>query len=52
MQISLHDSSLVSTYATGGQTRATAFLTGIIKIEKAELAILNSDIGNAEATQK
>lgn len=51
-EISLHDSDLADTYAIGGRTRTTAFLTGTIKIEKAEIAILNTDIESAETTQK
>lgn len=51
-QISLHDPEHLNTYATGGQTKTLVFLTGIIKIDKAEITILNSDVGNVETSQK
>ncbi|ONK56250.1 uncharacterized protein A4U43_C10F5660 [Asparagus officinalis] len=51
-EISLQDSDLVNSYATGGRTKASVFLTGTVKIDKAEIAIVNSDFGSSEATQK
>ncbi|XP_039138283.1 dolichyl-diphosphooligosaccharide--protein glycosyltransferase subunit 2 [Dioscorea cayenensis subsp. rotundata] len=51
-EISLHDPEHLNTYATGGQTKTLVFLTGIIKIDKAEITILNSDVGNVETSQK
>ena len=52
MQISFNDPELVNTYATGGRTRASIFLTGNIKIDKAEIAILSSDVGSVENMEK
>ncbi|XP_020261942.1 dolichyl-diphosphooligosaccharide--protein glycosyltransferase subunit 2-like [Asparagus officinalis] len=51
-EISLEDPDLVNAYAIGGETRAFVFITGTIKIDKAEVAILNSDFGSAETTHK
>ncbi|KAL6505230.1 proteasome regulatory particle base subunit [Orobanche gracilis] len=38
-------------YATGGRTKVPIHVTGAIKIDNAEIAVLDSDLGNAE-TQK
>ncbi|KAL6516182.1 hypothetical protein OROGR_019487 [Orobanche gracilis] len=38
-------------YATGGRTKVPIHVTGAIKINSAEIAVLDSDLGNAE-TQK
>jgi len=52
MQISFDDPEHVNTYATGGRTRACAFLTGTIEIDKAEIAILSGDVGSVETMEK
>lgn len=39
-------------YATGGQTQVPIFITGVIKIDNAEIAVLDSDIGSIEAQKK
>lgn len=51
-EISLQDPELANTYSTGGQTTTSALLTGTITIDKAEIAILNSDNGGEESVQK
>ncbi|KAJ6850807.1 dolichyl-diphosphooligosaccharide--protein glycosyltransferase subunit 2-like [Iris pallida] len=51
-EISLHDPELMNTYATGGRIRALAFLTASIKIDKAEISVLNSDGGSVETSHK
>ncbi|KAG8389197.1 hypothetical protein BUALT_Bualt02G0203900 [Buddleja alternifolia] len=39
-------------YATGGRTKVPIHVTGVIKINNAEIAILDSDIGSVEAQKK
>ncbi|KAL6564482.1 hypothetical protein OROMI_015932 [Orobanche minor] len=39
-------------YATGGRTKVPIHLTGAIKIDNAEIAVLDSDLGNAETQKK
>ncbi|XP_038972573.1 dolichyl-diphosphooligosaccharide--protein glycosyltransferase subunit 2-like isoform X2 [Phoenix dactylifera] len=51
-EISLHDPENINTYATGGHTSVMAFITGSIKIDKAEIGIFDSDPGNSETLQK
>ncbi|GLT33065.1 hypothetical protein SLA2020_076840 [Shorea laevis] len=50
-EIVLHELEPEKVYATGGQTRVPLFVTGIVKIENAEIAVLDSDLGSIE-TQK
>lgn len=52
MQISLHDPENMNTYATGGHTSVMAFITGSIKIDKAEIGILESSAGSSETLEK
>ncbi|KAJ0970463.1 hypothetical protein J5N97_023340 [Dioscorea zingiberensis] len=51
-EISLHDPEHLNTYATGGRMKTSVFFTGIVKIDKAEIAILDSDVGNVETAKK
>lgn len=51
-QIVLHDSEHTKAYATGGQTKVPIHVTGIIKIDNAEIAVLDSDLGSVETQQK
>ncbi|XP_010934313.2 dolichyl-diphosphooligosaccharide--protein glycosyltransferase subunit 2 [Elaeis guineensis] len=51
-EISLHDPENVNTYATGGRTSLMSFVTGSIKIDKAEIGILESGAGGSETLQK
>ncbi|XP_061367464.1 dolichyl-diphosphooligosaccharide--protein glycosyltransferase subunit 2 [Gastrolobium bilobum] len=50
-EILLHDSDSEKVYATGGQIQVPIYVTGIIEVGKAEIAVLDSDLGNVE-TQK
>ena len=47
----MNDPELAENYATGGQISVTTFLTGNIKIDKAEIAISDSD-GSSESVKK
>nr|CAD1828206.1 unnamed protein product [Ananas comosus var. bracteatus] len=50
--VTLHDPDNVNIYATGGQNSIRAFITGLIKVDKAEIGILESDAGSVESLQK
>lgn len=50
-EVSMNDPELVENYATGGQISVTTFLTGNIKIDKAEIAISDSD-ASSESVKK
>ncbi|KAG5055392.1 hypothetical protein JHK85_007902 [Glycine max] len=50
-EIALHDSAGEKVYATGGQIHVPIYVTGIIKVSNAEIAVLDSDLGSVE-TQK
>ena len=39
-------------YATGGQTQVPVFVTGLIKIDNAEIAVLDSDHDSIETQKK
>ncbi|KAG6719099.1 hypothetical protein I3843_04G177200 [Carya illinoinensis] len=51
-EIVLHDSVDKEVYTTGGQTQVPIFVTGIIKIDNAEIAVLDSDLGSIETQKK
>nr|POF16953.1 dolichyl-diphosphooligosaccharide--protein glycosyltransferase subunit 2 [Quercus suber] len=51
-EIVLHDSEDKNVYATGGQTQVPVFVTGLIKIDNAEIAVLDSDHGSVETQKK
>ncbi|XP_072951546.1 dolichyl-diphosphooligosaccharide--protein glycosyltransferase subunit 2 [Typha angustifolia] len=51
-QISLHDSEHVNIYATGGRQSVVSYLTGSIKVDKAEIGISDSDAASVESKQK
>lgn len=44
----LHGSDNDRVYATGGQIHVPIYVTGIIKIGGAEIAVLDSDLGSVE----
>ncbi|KAK8960272.1 Dolichyl-diphosphooligosaccharide--protein glycosyltransferase subunit 2 [Platanthera guangdongensis] len=50
-EASLHDPVDEKKYTTGGRTSFSAFFTGSIQIDKAELAILNSDGDSIETIE-
>ncbi|KAJ1397843.1 Dolichyl-diphosphooligosaccharide--protein glycosyltransferase subunit Swp1 [Sesbania bispinosa] len=51
VDILLHESDSEKVYATGGQIHVPIYVTGIIKVGNAEIAVLDSDLGSIE-TQK
>ncbi|GMN48999.1 hypothetical protein TIFTF001_018171 [Ficus carica] len=51
-EVVLHDSEHEKVYATGGQTRVPVFVTGIIKVDNAEIVVLDSDLGSVESQKK
>ncbi|GKU86286.1 hypothetical protein SLEP1_g830 [Rubroshorea leprosula] len=51
-EIVLHESGPEKVYATGSQTKIPIFVTGFIKIENAEIAVLDSDLGSIETQKK
>ncbi|KAK4573124.1 hypothetical protein RGQ29_031192 [Quercus rubra] len=51
-EIVLHDSEDKNVYATGGQTQVPVFVTGLIKIDNAEIAVLDSDHDSVETQKK
>ncbi|KAH0669936.1 hypothetical protein KY290_026679 [Solanum tuberosum] len=51
-EIVLHDSEHKMIYATGGRTKAPIYVTGVIKVDNAEISVLDSDLGNIETRKK
>ncbi|XP_059626037.1 dolichyl-diphosphooligosaccharide--protein glycosyltransferase subunit 2 isoform X2 [Cornus florida] len=51
-EIVLHDPEHKKIYATGGRTRVTIYVTGVIRIDSAEIAVLDSDLGSVETQKK
>ncbi|KAF8401909.1 hypothetical protein HHK36_012859 [Tetracentron sinense] len=51
-EIVLHDPEQKKVYATGGQTQVLIVVTGFIKIDTAEITVLDSDLGSIETKQK
>ncbi|KAG9452056.1 hypothetical protein H6P81_004960 [Aristolochia fimbriata] len=51
-EVSFHDPEYKKAYATGGRTKAPVYVTGLIRIDKAEVAILDSDAGHVETVKK
>uniref|UniRef100_A0A803PGL8 Dolichyl-diphosphooligosaccharide--protein glycosyltransferase subunit 2 n=1 Tax=Cannabis sativa TaxID=3483 RepID=A0A803PGL8_CANSA len=51
-EVVLHDSELEKGYATGGQTKVPVFVTGLIKVDNAEITVLDSDLGSVESQKK
>lgn len=39
-------------YATGGRIRVPIYVSGVVKIENAEIAVLDSDLGSIETQKK
>ncbi|PNY10772.1 dolichyl-diphosphooligosaccharide-protein glycosyltransferase, partial [Trifolium pratense] len=48
LEIVLHDSESENVYATGGQIHVPIYVIGVIKVGNAEIAVLDSDLGNVE----
>ena len=51
-QIVLHDPEQKEIYTTGGRTKVPIYVTGVIEIHNAEIAVLESDLGNIETEKK
>ncbi|XP_044493603.1 dolichyl-diphosphooligosaccharide--protein glycosyltransferase subunit 2-like isoform X2 [Mangifera indica] len=51
-KVVLHDTEHQSVYAAGTETQIPIFVTGLIKINNAEIAVLDSDHGNIETQKK
>lgn len=48
----LHDQEHKKVYATGGRTKVPIYVTGVIEVDNAEIAVLDSDLGNLETQKK
>ncbi|KAF7804626.1 dolichyl-diphosphooligosaccharide--protein glycosyltransferase subunit 2 [Senna tora] len=51
-EVVLHESDNDKVYATGGQIHVQIYVTGIIEVGSAEIAILDSDLGSIETQKK
>ncbi|KAG2593755.1 hypothetical protein PVAP13_5NG012606 [Panicum virgatum] len=51
-EISLKEPEHESVYATGGRNTENVFITGLIKVDKAEIGISDNDAGTVESVQK
>lgn len=51
-EILLHDPEHEKIYATGSRTRVPIIITGVIKVDTAEIVILDSDLGSVETKRK
>lgn len=52
LQIALQDSEDTTIYVTGGQTKIPVYISGIIKIEKSEISVFDSDLGSVDVQKK
>ena len=51
-KISLQDPEHETVYTTGGRNTETVVVTGLIKVEKAEIGIAENDAGTSESVEK
>ncbi|KAL3517710.1 hypothetical protein ACH5RR_020299 [Cinchona calisaya] len=51
-EILLHDSEHKKIYATGGRTKVSIYVTGVVNIDQAEIVILDSDLGSVETKKR
>ncbi|KAE8637347.1 hypothetical protein CSA_011897 [Cucumis sativus] len=51
-EVVLHDSEHMDKYATGGKIQVPIYISGVVKIENAEIAVLDSDLGSVETQKK
>ncbi|KAL8101174.1 dolichyl-diphosphooligosaccharide--protein glycosyltransferase subunit 2 [Apium graveolens] len=51
-EIVLHDAELKKIYATGGRTKVPIFVTGVMQVDNAKIAVLDSDLGSVETQKK
>ncbi|KAK3028143.1 hypothetical protein RJ639_039004 [Escallonia herrerae] len=52
VEIVLHDPENKKLYATGGRIKVPIYVTGVIKVDSAEIAVLDSDHGSIETQRK
>lgn len=48
----LNDPEHKKVYATGGRTKVPMYITGVIEVDNAEIAVLDSDLGSIESQKK
>lgn len=48
----LHDAEHKKIYATGGRTKVPIFVTGVMQVDNAKIAVLDSDLGSVETQKK
>lgn len=48
----LHDPEHKKTYAAGGRTKVPIFVKGVVKVDNAKIAVLDSDLGSVETEKK
>ncbi|KAE8709373.1 Dolichyl-diphosphooligosaccharide--protein glycosyltransferase subunit 2 [Hibiscus syriacus] len=51
-EVGLQEPEDEKVYVTGSQTKVPIFVTGLIKIENSEIAVLDSDLGSVESLNK
>ncbi|KAM7254267.1 hypothetical protein ACFE04_031949 [Oxalis oulophora] len=51
-EIVLQDADQSKIYATGGQTQVPIYVTGVVKINKAAIAVLDGDLGSVETKKQ
>ncbi|GAA0152337.1 glycosyltransferase [Lithospermum erythrorhizon] len=51
-EVVLHDPDNKKVFVTGGRARVAVYVTGVIKINHAELSIRDSDVGSVESLKK
>uniref|UniRef100_A0A166FZN8 Dolichyl-diphosphooligosaccharide--protein glycosyltransferase subunit 2 n=1 Tax=Daucus carota subsp. sativus TaxID=79200 RepID=A0A166FZN8_DAUCS len=51
-EIVLHDAEHKKIYATGGRTKVPIFVTGVMQVDNAKIAVLDSDLGSVETQKK
>uniref|UniRef100_A0A5B7ANW5 Dolichyl-diphosphooligosaccharide--protein glycosyltransferase subunit 2 n=1 Tax=Davidia involucrata TaxID=16924 RepID=A0A5B7ANW5_DAVIN len=51
-EIVFHDPEHKKIYAIGGRRKVTIYVTGVIKVDSTEIAVLDSDLGSIETQKK
>ncbi|KAL8147117.1 hypothetical protein AgCh_004728 [Apium graveolens] len=51
-EIMLHDAELKKIYATGGRKKVPIFVTGVMQVDNAKIAVLDRDLGSVETQKK
>ncbi|KAM7257590.1 hypothetical protein ACFE04_013331 [Oxalis oulophora] len=51
-EIVLQDSELNKVYVTGGPTEVPVYVTGVVKVDNAEIAVLDSDLGSIDTKKQ